>query len=147
MKDVRRSEARRVVGVALDLRRAARMALGEEARRVAAERRGGREEERPARNDLLGLPDVRDDALARLLDTAREAGEGERGGGELEEAAAAHALVPLGRVLRELAPEQLGELRGVGVLLEAAPKGTALRRGEAGPEVVCRRAIGHRWHV
>ncbi len=145
---VRGPEARRVVGVALDLRRPALVALDEKARGVAAERRGGREEERPARDDLLGLLHVGDDSLARLLDAGREAREGERGGGELEEAAPADALVPLGSVPGKFAPQHLGELGRAGILLEAAPERAPLRRGEALPEVGGgRRVVGHRWHV
>ena len=110
-EDVGRAEARRVVGVPLDLRRAARVALDEKAGRVAGERKRGGEEERPAGKDLFGLADVRDDLLPRLPRAGGQPPERERGARKLKKAAARESVVPLGGVDRELARQELRELR------------------------------------
>ena len=60
-----------MIRVAFDLRRPALVALDEQARRVAAERHRGGEEERLAGDELLRLPHVRDDRLVGLPRAAR----------------------------------------------------------------------------
>ncbi len=117
-----RAEARRMVRVPLDLGRPPLVALGEHAGRVAGVGQRGREVEGLAGDQLLGLADVGDDVLERLLGAAGEPGEGERGAGELEEAAARHAGRPLRREAGELAVDELLELGGLGELVEAAPE-------------------------
>ena len=62
-EEVGGAEARRMIGVAFDLRRAALVALDQEADAGPGKRHRRRVEERLARNQLLGLPDVRNDAL------------------------------------------------------------------------------------
>ena len=71
--------------VAFDLRRPALVAFDEQPGRDAAERHRGREEERPAGDDLLGLPDVRDDLFGRLARARGDAGERERRAHQLQE--------------------------------------------------------------
>ncbi len=63
-EDVGGAEAAGMLGVALDLGRPPFVALDQQAGRHAAERHRGREEQRPAGDDLLGLPDVGDDLLS-----------------------------------------------------------------------------------
>ena len=65
------AEAAGMLRVALDLRRAPFVALDEQAGGDAAERHRRREEQRPAGDQLLGLPDVRDDLLVRLASCRR----------------------------------------------------------------------------
>jgi hypothetical protein len=110
-----------VVGVAFDLGRAPVVALHEQARRHAAERHRRGVEERLARHDLFGLPHVRHDELVGLHGAAGHAGERQRRAHQLEEAAPAHRVVPLGRIRRELAVQEFLELRGLRNGFEAAP--------------------------
>ena len=120
-EDVGRPQARRVVGVALDLRRPAGVALGEHPVAVAALDVGAGEVERLARHDLLRLADVGDDPFERLLGAAGQTGEPQRGAGELEEGAAGDPVVggldPLRGLAGELAVQPLLKVRGAGELV------------------------------
>ena len=49
--------------IAFELRRPAHVVFGQQRHREAAQRHRRREEQRPARDDFLGLADVRDDLL------------------------------------------------------------------------------------
>ncbi len=113
--------ARRMIGVALDLRRPAFVALDEQPRGHAAERRRGREEQRLAGHDLFGLPHVRHDELVGLHGAGGDAGQCERRAHQLQEAAAAHRIVPFRRVGRELAVEEFLELGRFRHGFKAAP--------------------------
>ena len=62
---------------------------------MPAERDGAREEQRTARDEVLGLPDVGDDLFRRLLRAGADAGERERRAHQLQELAAALRIVPL----------------------------------------------------
>ena len=76
--------AARVIGVALDLGRPPLVALDEQPGADAAEGHRRRVVKRPARHDLLGLPDVWDDLLGGLARAGGHPGEPERGAHELE---------------------------------------------------------------
>ena len=82
---VGRAETRRVKRVPLRLRGPPHVAFDQEAGRIAPERHRGREEERLARNDLFGLPDVRNDLLRRLPRARRQPRQGQRHAPELQE--------------------------------------------------------------
>ena len=110
-----------MIGVALDLGRPALVALDQQPGGDAAERHRGGEEQRLARDDVLGLPHVGDDQLVGLAGAAGDAGQRQRRAHQLQEAAAADRVVPLRGVGRELAVEELLELGRLGDGLEAAP--------------------------
>ena len=97
----------------------------------AALRHRRREEQRPARDDLLGLPDVRDDVFFGLAGAGADAGERERRAHQLQELAAAGRVGELRGLRRELPLHVLAELRRVGQFLEAAPVGAALEAGQS----------------
>ena len=142
------AEARRMLRVALHLGRPSLVALGQDAGRIAADHRRGREEERPSGHDLLGLLDVGNDLLERLARAGGQAGEPERGRREPKEVAAGDAFGPLGRESGKLAMQHLFELRRAGDLLETAPEARASARGEPfahGGEVDRRRREGRRF--
>ncbi len=111
----------RVVDVALDLGRAAFVALDQEPGGDAAERHRGGEEQRLAGNDVLGHPYVGHDQLVGLARAARDAGQRERCAHQLEESAPADRVVPFRRVRGELAVEEFLELGRLGDGFEAAP--------------------------
>src|SRR5439155_26487496 len=102
-----------------------------DARGVAAERDGGREEERAARDEILGLPDVGNDLVGRSRRASGEPRERQRRPHELEEPPASDRIGPFGGLLRELAAEHLLEGRGARQLLEALPEAAALERRQA----------------
>ena len=110
-----------MIGVAFDLGRPALVALDEQPGRDAAERHRGGEEQRLAGDDLFGLPDVGNDQLVRLARAGRGAGQRHRRAHQLQEAAAADRVEPLGRLARELAVQELLELGRLGQLVEAPP--------------------------
>ena len=84
-KHVRGAKAARVQRVAFDLRRAPFVALDEQANRRPAQRHRGREKQRPARDQLFRLTDVRNDLLERLACAGRDARERHRCAHQLEE--------------------------------------------------------------
>ena len=84
-------------------------------------RHGGGVEQRLARNELLGLPDVGNELLGRLAGAGAHASQCERRSHQLQEAATADGIEPLRGVLRKLAVKELLELGGLGDSLEAAP--------------------------
>ena len=130
-----RAEAGRVLGIALELRRPAHVVFGQERHAEAALRHRGRVEQRPARDDLFRLPDVRDDLLVRLPGAGADAGERERGAHQLQELPAAGRIVELRGLRRELPLDVLAELRRVGQLFEAAPVGAAFEAGQSRADV------------
>src|SRR6185436_15989866 len=73
--NVRRPETGRMKRVALDLGWPTLVALDEESGRHPADRHRGGVEQRPTRNDLFGLPDIRDDLFRRLAGAGRDAGK------------------------------------------------------------------------
>jgi hypothetical protein len=138
-----------MVRVALDLGRPPQMALDEDALRVAAVEHGRREEQGLARHRLLGGLHVGDDLLFRLLRAAGETGQGQRGPHEGEELAAAPGVRQLRGLRRELAVQEVEELRRLGQLFQALPVGPALGAVEAAshPGEVHPHRFAHRWHV
>jgi len=121
--DVGRAEARRMIRVALDLRRPPHVAGGEHAERVAgADGRRGGEGERHAGDDLLRLLDVGDDGLERLLGAGGGAAERQRGSHQLHEAAAVDAEAEWHRLARELVLHRLLEGGAALQLVEGAPE-------------------------
>ncbi len=92
--------------------------------------------QRLARYEDLGLVDVGNDLLRRLLGAGRQAAERERGARQLEEAPAVDAFGPGGRLARELAVNQLFELRRARDLLEAAPQLAAALAVEPAAQIV-----------
>ncbi len=130
-EDVRRAQARRMLGVALNLRRSPHVILDEHGAADARERHRGREEERPPRHELLGLPDVRHDPLFRLLGAGADAGERERRAHQLQELPARDGIGELGGLLGELVTHVPLKLVGLGGLFEAAPVRAALEAREA----------------
>ena len=150
---VRPAEARRVLGVALDLGGPALVALHQDPARVAVVAGGGREEERPPRHELLGLPHVGQDLLDRLLRAGGEPGEGERRPHQGHELAAALRVLEHRGLLRELPVQELEEGGRVGELVEALPVAAGARRGGRPAHALELHGNGvgvflaHRWHV
>ena len=135
-EEVGRSPAGRMLRVAFDLRRTAFVALDEQPCAGAGKRHRGRVEERLARNEFLGLAHVRHQLLGRLARARADAGKRQRRAHQLQEAAAAHRVEPLGRVLRELAVQEFLELGRLGDRLEAAPVLAPARAFEPGAKRV-----------
>ena len=123
-----------MLGVAFDFGRTPHMALDQDRLRDAGQRNGARKKQRTARDEVLGLLDVRDDLLGRLLGARADAGERERRAHELQELAPAFRVVPLGGLLGELPVQVLAELERVGQLAEAAPVHAAVGAGETGSD-------------
>ena len=119
-----------MIGIALDLGRPSFVVLDQQADAGAGKRHRRGEEQRLARDELLGLPDVRHDQLVRLARAGAHAGQRQRGAHQLQEAAAADRIEPLRRVLRELAVEEFLELGRLGERFEAAPVLAAARAVE-----------------
>ena len=134
---VGRAEARGVLGIALDLRRAAVVTLDEQAGGDPGERHRGGEQDRLPGKKLLRLADIGHDLLDRLARAGGQSGEAQRGRGELQEVAPRDAVRPLRGEAGKLAIEQLAELGRLRQLLETPPVGGAAatlqalaRRGE-----------------
>ena len=152
-EDIGRAEALRVVGVPLDLRRPALVALHEDAARVAVVRGRRGEEERTARHQVLGLPHVRENRLLRLLRADGEPGQGQRCAHECQELPPALRVFEGRRLLRKLTLQELEEPGALGELVEALPVATAggsagtathaLESDRDGGDVI----LAHRWHV
>jgi len=132
--------ARRMLLVAFDLGRPAHVALAQHAEAVALVRRGGGEEERLAGDDVLGLAHVGDDLLRRLLVAGHQAGERQRGAGQLEEAAAVD-VAPFRRLARKFALQHVDEARRLRQLVHAAPEIRAFCAFEPGAHVLRRGAV------
>jgi hypothetical protein len=114
------AQALGVLGVALDLGGPALVALDEHADRGAVPRQGGGEEERHARDHLLGLLRVGQDALVGAA-AGRDAGERQRGAHVLEEVTPRNAVGRLGRAVGELARELFLERRQLSLFAQAPP--------------------------
>ena len=94
-ESVRRAEARGMVGIALDLRRPAEVALDQDASGIAAQDKRARIVARLPRDPVLRLADIGDDLLERLRCARAGAGERERRPHETEETAPAHEPLAL----------------------------------------------------
>ena len=81
-----------MIGVALDLRRPAGVALDQDAGGEAAEDHGGRVVLGHVRSELGRLVHVRQDLLPRTPDAAVQAGEGETGAEQCDEAPPSHLV-------------------------------------------------------
>ena len=106
-EDVGRSQARRMSGVALDLDRPAHLALDQHAAGKPIDRHRRGEEERPARDDLLGGLHVGNDRFGRLISTAPDARQGQRRGRDPQEIAAAGPVEPFLDPLEKLVTRDL----------------------------------------
>src|SRR5262249_5410061 len=95
--------------------------FGEDAGGKTAQAHGGGIEKWLAKNHFLGLFHIGEDLMDWLLRAGGQAREGKRGGGKLEEIAAAEAVPPFGSAVGEFAMEHLAKFFCVGNLLEAAP--------------------------
>ena len=147
---VGRTQAGGMVRVALDLGRAAHVALDEDAGREPAERKGGGEEERLARHEFLGRSHVGDDRLGGRPAARAQAGECERRAHEAQELAAVDGVEEPRRVTRELLRQERGRSRSLGQLLEGVPVRRAPQRRQASPESRERPAVPsfrHRWQT
>ena len=150
--DVGRAEARRVIGVALDLGRAAGVALHQDPGPQAVHHHRRGEELGTAGDDVLGGLDPRDDLLGRPDGTPGDAGQRQRGAHHLEEGAAAVGVGQVVGVVGELPMEIFPERVGPGRLLQAPPVFRAGGRGQPLPdlgeldrEILAWRS--HRWQI
>ena len=116
--------------IAFDFGRMTLVTFHKHRRGDAGKRDRGREEQRPARNQVLRLPDVGNDLFGRLLRAGADAGQRQRRAHQLQELAAPLGIVPLRRLLGELAVQILAELLGVRQLAEAAPVQAPLGAGQ-----------------
>jgi hypothetical protein len=141
-EEVGRAEARRVLGVALDLGGPALVALHEHTFGVTLVEHGGGEEEGPARDQLLGLAHVRNDRLVGLPRAAGQSGQRDRRTHHAQELAPALRVVEFRGPLGELAVQARQELRRVPEVVEALPEAApavpaaALQRDGNGRHVV-----------
>jgi hypothetical protein len=131
---VARAEGRGVIGVPLDLRRAAHVRLGQHAAGDAAEGHGRGEEERLAGDEVLRLADVRDDLLLGAV-ARGEAGQGHRRRHELDEVAPVDAALQRQGLLRELVRQHVVEGAAARELVERAPVLARRYVADAGAEV------------
>lgn len=145
LEDARRALVDGVLGVALDLDRAAFTRGDEQAGGEAGERHAGRVVQRVARGDLRRRLRVRHHPLILRAGAARgDAGQGERRAHQLHELAAGEAGGGQVRADGELRAGLLQELRRGELLLQAEPVRLAvraLRRDRAGGGVLER--FGH----
>src|SRR5690349_2215049 len=74
-----------------------------------------------AENHFLRLFHVRKDLMDGLLRARGQARKRERGGGELEEVAAAKPIPPLRCAVRELTMQAFAKFFGIGDFFQAAP--------------------------
>ena len=156
-KDVAGAEAARVKRVAFDLGRPSFVALDQQPGDDAAKRHGRRVEQRPARNDFLGLPHVGDDLLGGLPRAGGDAGERHRRAHQLEEGAPRDRIGDRFDLRRELVVQTFAKRGIVRELVERAPPLLAWqprsRRGNGSRTVPTHvrawhvRTGRHRWHV
>jgi hypothetical protein len=130
-EDVGGPEARRMLWIPFDFGRMTFVAFDQDGGGHASKRNRGREEQRPAGDELFGLADVGDDLLGRLLRARADAGKSQRRAHQLEELPAPLWIVPFGGLLRELPVQVLPELGRIGELPEAAPVQAPVGPGEA----------------
>ncbi len=133
-EDVRRAEAGGVLRIAFDFGRMPHVALDQHRPRVSALYDRTRKEQRTSRHDVFGLLHVRDDLLRGLPRTGADAGERQRRAHQLQELAAPLRVVPLGRLVRELAMQVFAELGRVGQFADAPPVQAALGAGQSGAD-------------
>ena len=114
-----RAEARGVIRIALDLRRASHVALDKHAIRVAADRHHGRKENRLAGDEPFRLANVRDNFLCRAVAGGQTA-ESHRRTHQLHEVAPVDATFDRQRSLWEFALDDLVKIVAR-QLVEAAP--------------------------
>ena len=140
-EDVRRPQARRMSRVSFDLDRPAHLALDQHAAGETVDRHRRREEERPARDDFLGRLHVRNDRFGRLIGTARDARQRQRGRRGLQKIATvrpSRAIPPPARETR--VPRSPRPASG-----PRAPRGFSIRRGDASRNRRARAPI--RWNA
>ena len=148
-EQVRRADARGVIGVAFELGRTPHVAFGQQARADAAERHRRGKEQRLARDDVFRLTNVGDDELVGLSRAGGGAGQRDRGAHQLQESAPPDGIEPLGGLRRKLAVQELAEFVGLGQLVEAPPvllPGGTREPRPYGGEIDCL-VSAHRWHV
>src|SRR5262249_18803730 len=104
----------------------------------------GRVVERLAEHEALGLLDVGNDALLRLLRARAETGERERRAHELEEVGPIERRPDACRLARELVPPGLDQSRRLDQLGEAPPERATGRAAQARANLG---EVAHRWHV
>ena len=124
-KDVARAERRRMLRVALELRRTPLVALREHALCDAAERHRCGIKQRAARHEILRLPDVRRDVLIGLARARAQARQRQRRAHQLEEIAPPLdrilVVAPADGLLRKFPFEEMAKLRRLGQLFQAPP--------------------------
>lgn len=118
------AEAGRMIGIAFDLGGPAFVAANDDAGHVATNGTGRSEEQRHAGRHLLRLIRVGNDFAHRggAGRTASGTGQGQRGTHHGQEAATAHRIGPLGRIVRELVLHGFPELRAIHVVFQTLPK-------------------------
>ena len=125
-KRIRLALRHRVLRIALQLDRPERIRLHQHRNRARRERIRRRKVHRLAENQVLGLLDVREDRLVRLLRATRQSSQRQRSAHHLQEPAPAHRIDPLVRssLPWELLAHQLLELRRIRQLIQVLPEAT-----------------------
>src|SRR6267142_1860274 len=111
-----------MVRISLKLRGTSFVASGQQRRRDSTERRSGGVEECPSGNNVLRLPDIRNNFFRILKYAAAHTGQRKRSSHQLQKRAAFDRIIPLFGMLRVFAFDKLAKLRRVGQLLETAPR-------------------------
>src|SRR6185437_774247 len=143
------AEARRMIGIALDLYRPPHLMLEQDAGRIAIERGRGGVVAGAGGNDAGRLLDIRPQLARLLLGPARgEAAQRHRCRHELKEASAVERAGRRRGKARELLLDMSQKLRRLRQLCEALPVGRAAPVAEApakrGDIEACRRGAAHR---
>ena len=120
----------------------------------AAQRRRGGVKQRPARDQLLGLPHVRHDVLGGLARAGGQSGQRQRRAHQLQEIAPAFdgifIVAPADRLLRKLALQQILKLGRRRQFVQAAPvvaPASAVQPRAHGGQVQLFVWFTHRWQV
>src|SRR5262245_53569641 len=113
-KQVRGTAARWMIGVPFDFRGAPLVALDQQPDARTVHRHRGRKKERLAGDLFFRLAHVGNDFLVRLPRAGADACQRQRCTHQLQEAASADGIKPLGGVLRKLSMEKLLEFRRLG---------------------------------
>src|SRR6185503_8522689 len=129
------SQAGWVVGIALDLRRPAHVVFSQNRVAEPALGHGGREKQGTARNDVLGLADVRDDVLFGLAGAGTHTGQRKGSAHQAQKVAATRWILEFRGLRREFALNVLPELRRVSQFFEAAPVFAALEARKARSDI------------
>ncbi len=124
-------EACGMLRIAFNLGRPPHVALDQDRHGHTADRNRAGKVERPPGHQFFRLAHVGHELFGRLLRAGTDPGKRQGSAHELEEVPPARRVVPLGRLLWELAVQVLAELLGVGELAEAAPVQAPLGAGQA----------------